>query len=91
MESNNCKEKFIEEYNLILNQLENIFHDENDKKNIQLLKNESDEDKLARGKIFYDNIEEEEYFDLLEIKVNYFQPKKKNKAISKVYLVKNFQ
>ena len=54
MESNNfCKEKFIEEYNLILNQLENFFHDENDKKNIQVLKNESDEDKLARGKIFY--------------------------------------
>ena len=85
MESDNfCKEKFIEEYNLILNQLENIFHDENDKKNIQVLKNESNENKLARGKMFYDHIEDEEYFDLLcKSKVKLFSTKEeKTKAIS---------
>lgn len=85
MESNNfCREKFIEEYNLILNQLENLFENENDKQNIKNLKNDCESDKLARGKLFYDCINDDDLFELLcKSRVKLFSTKdERTKSIS---------
>ena len=54
MESNSfCNDKFLEEYNIFLDQLEKLFESDEDKNMIKVYKNESNENKLNRGKIFY--------------------------------------
>lgn len=77
MESNNfCNEKFLEEYNVFLNQLANLFVDEEDKVLIKKFIDECESDKLARGKQLYDSLEEEYVFELfVKSKVRLFSSK----------------
>ncbi len=65
MESGNfCNEKFLEEYNTFLNQLIGLFDQEDDKLIVKNLIKECETDKLARGKRFYDSVEDDTLFDL---------------------------
>ena len=65
MESKNfCSEKFLEEYDLFLNQLEGLFEEESDKNLVSELKKSCESDKLSRGKLFYSSLEDNELFDL---------------------------
>lgn len=77
MESRNfCNEKFLEEYSLFLNQLIGLFNEEEDKVIAKGLQDECESDKLARGKQFYDSIEEEYLFELFcKSKVRLFSSK----------------
>lgn len=77
MESNNfCNEKFLEEYNVFLNQLSNLFEEDNDKILIKKFVDECESDKLSRGKRFYDSLEEQYVFDLFaKSKVRVFSSK----------------
>ena len=77
MESRNfCNEKFLEEYSLFLNQLIGLFNEEEDKIIAKNLQDECESDKLARGKQFYDSIEEEYLFELFcKSKVRLFSSK----------------
>lgn len=80
MESNNfCNEKFLEEYNVFLNQLEKLFENDDDKQLVIKLKDESESDKLSRGKLFYNSIEEDVHFELFcKSKVRVFSSKEEN-------------
>ena len=77
MESNSfCNDKFLEEYNIFLDQLEKLFESDEDKNMIKVYKNESNENKLNRGKIFYNTIENENLFELFcKSKVKVFSSK----------------
>ena len=80
MESKNfCNEKFLEEYNVFLNQLKSLFETEDDKKIVESLINECESDKFSRGKSFYDSIEEDYLFELFcKSKVRLFSSKDEN-------------
>lgn len=85
MESNNfCSEKFLEEYDLFLSQLEGLFEEENDKNLVSNLKNSCESDKLSRGNLFYSSLEDKELFDLFcKSKVKLFSTKdEKTRVIS---------
>jgi len=80
MESNNfCDEKFLEEYAVFLNQLEQLFENNDDKQLVINLKDESDSDKLLRGSLFHASIEKNEQFELFcKSKVRVFSSKEEN-------------
>ena len=85
MASNNfCSEKFLEEYDLFLNQLEGLFEEDDDKKLVSELKKSCESDKLSRGSLFYTSLEDDELFDLFcKSKVKLFSTKdEKTKMIS---------
>jgi hypothetical protein len=85
MESKNfCSEKFLEEYDLFLNQLEGLFEDNDDKNLVSELKNSCESDKLSRGILFYRSLEDVELFDLFcKSKVKLFSTKdEKTRIIS---------
>ena len=79
MESKNfCVEKFLQEYNTFIEQLENVFKNNTTEHNliVEKLMKESDEEKLSRGKSFYDSLEDEELFSLFcKSKVKLFSSK----------------
>lgn len=76
MESKNfCIEKFLEEYNTFLNEIEKLFSDDEDNLVTKFI-NECESDKLSRGKSFYDSLENDELFDLFcKSKVKLFSSK----------------
>lgn len=80
MESENfCVKKFIEEYNLFLNQLSFLFKEDEDKEIIKGFINECDSDKLSRGKSFYDSLEIDYLYELfIKSKVRLFSTKDDN-------------
>ncbi len=80
MESENfCVKKFLEEYNLFLNQLSYLFDEESDKNLIKKLVDECDTDKISRGKLFYESLEEENLYMLFcKSKVRLFSSKDDN-------------
>ncbi len=80
MESENfCVKKFIEEYNLFLNQLSFLFKEEDDKEIIKGFIDECESDKLSRGKSFYDSLETEYLYGLfIKSKVRLFSTKDDN-------------
>lgn len=76
MESNFCNEKFLEEYNSFLNQLEKLFEEESDKDLVRHLMKECESDKLSRGSAFYNSIEADNMFELFcRSKVRVFSTK----------------
>jgi len=83
MESKNfCSEKFLEEYDLFLNQLEGLFEEESDKNLVSELKKSCESDKLSRGKLFYSSLEDNELFDLFcKSKLKLFSTKDENTKI----------
>ena len=83
MESKNfCNEKFLEEYNVFLKQLKNLFETEDDKTMVDNFIDECESDKLARGKKFYDSIEEDYLFELFcKSKVRLFSSKDDNTVL----------
>ena len=85
METKNfCSEKFLEEYDLFLNQLEGLFEDEDDKNLVSELKKSCESDKLSKGNLFYSSLEDNELFDLFcKSKVKLFSTKdEKTRIIS---------
>jgi len=83
MESTNfCHEKFLEEYNVFLKQLNVLFVNEEEKNIINNLMKECESDKISRGRKFYDSIEEEYLFELFcKSKVRLFSSKDKNTVL----------
>lgn len=92
METKNfCSEKFLEEYDLFLNQLEGLFEDEDDKNLVLELKKSCESDKLSKGNLFYSSLEDNELFDLFcKSKVKLFSTKdEKTRIISNSLLGDN--
>ena len=82
MESNFCNEKFLEEYNSFLNQLEKLFEEESDKEVVRKLMKECESDKLSRGSAFYNSIESDNMFELFcRSKVRVFSTKDESTSL----------
>lgn len=76
MESTNfCIEKYLQEYNIFIEQVEKLFSDQ-DKQVVENLKKECESDKLSRGKLFYDTLENDTLFEYFcKSKVKLFSSK----------------
>jgi len=83
MESKNfCNDKFIEEYNSFLNQLELLSEDTSSKEIIKTLKNECETDKLSRGMIFYNTLKDDSVFELFcKSKIKIFSSKDRKTSL----------
>ena len=83
MESKNfCNDKFIEEYNSFLKQLEPISEDIQSKEIINTLKEECETDKLTRGMVFYNTLKDDSIFELFcKSKIKIFSSKDKETSL----------
>ena len=73
---NFCTDKYIQEYNNFINQLENIFKDD---MYIQNLKTETTKQKLNRCTMLHDSLEDEELFEYFyKSKIKLFSSKEEN-------------
>jgi hypothetical protein len=83
MESKNfCNDKFIEEYNSFLNQLETIVEEAPNKDIINTLKKECETDKLTRGLLFYNTLKSDSIFELFcKSKIKIFSSKDKETSL----------
>ena len=83
MESKNfCNDKFIEEYNSFLNQLETIVEEAPNKDIINTLKKECETDKLTRGMVFYNTLKDDSIFELFcKSKIKIFSSKDKETSL----------
>lgn len=80
MFDNNTNKSYLVEFDNFLSQLVSLFENNDSTKTefdiVTNIKNENDEDKLKRGKLFHSYLEEEDCFDLfLNKKVNSFSSK----------------